>query len=139
MRLTQRDEYGNADIIALSDIMPEIYAGLSFSEANCLTAALNKLADYEEAEEKKRELISPCEMCDNARISDNPELTDETDGSYFTVGTSAEGYRIMYGAGGIPPRLLFEAWNEQISRWDTIGFYLPKYCPNCGRKIVEWE
>lgn len=36
-RLTQRDEYGNADIIALSDVMPEVYAGLSFSETNAIT------------------------------------------------------------------------------------------------------
>ncbi len=47
-RLTERDEFGNADIIALSDIMPEIYAGLSFSEMNALTDALNRLADYED-------------------------------------------------------------------------------------------
>ncbi len=47
-RLTERDEFGNADIIALSDIMPEIYDGLSFSETNDLTDALNRLADYED-------------------------------------------------------------------------------------------
>ncbi len=51
-RLTERDEYGNADLIALSDVMPEIYAGLSFAEANALTEALNRLADFEEAEER---------------------------------------------------------------------------------------
>lgn len=50
-RLTQRDEFGNAEIIALSDTMPELYAGLSFSETNALTYALNKLADYEDKEE----------------------------------------------------------------------------------------
>ena len=48
VRLTQRDEYGNADIIALSDVMPEVYAGLSFSETNALTEVLNRLAEYEE-------------------------------------------------------------------------------------------
>ena len=47
-RLTERDEYGNADIIALSDMMPEIYAELSFGEANSLTDALNRLAAYED-------------------------------------------------------------------------------------------
>ncbi len=57
-RLTERDEFGNADIIALSDIMPEIYTGLSFSETNALTDALNRLAAYEDTgltpEEVKR-------------------------------------------------------------------------------------
>lgn len=47
-RLTEYDEYGNADIIALSDIMPELHAGLSFSETVALTNALNKLAAYED-------------------------------------------------------------------------------------------
>lgn len=48
-RLTERDEYGNADIIALSDVMPEIYASLSFSETNALTEAINRLANYEDS------------------------------------------------------------------------------------------
>ena len=52
-RLTMRDEYGNAELITLLDVMPEIYAELSFSEVNCLTEAINKLADYEDAEENK--------------------------------------------------------------------------------------
>lgn len=52
-RLTQRDEFGNAEIIALSDFMPELYAELSFSETNALTNALNKLADYEDKEENR--------------------------------------------------------------------------------------
>lgn len=47
-RLTEIDEFGNADIIAISDIMPELYAELSFSEANALTDALNRLAAYED-------------------------------------------------------------------------------------------
>ena len=47
-RLTERDEYGNAEIIALSDVMPELYAGLSFEETNALTEALNRLAAYED-------------------------------------------------------------------------------------------
>lgn len=63
-RLTQRDEYGNATIIALEDITPELYEGLSFSETNALTDALNKLADYEDADEKENtERKKPCDGC----------------------------------------------------------------------------
>ena len=47
-RMTEIDGFGNADIIALSDVMPELYAELSFSEANALTDALNRLAAYED-------------------------------------------------------------------------------------------
>lgn len=63
-RLTRRDEYGNANIIALSDIMPELYAGLSFSETNAMTDALNKLADYEDAEENGILIKLPCKVGD---------------------------------------------------------------------------
>ena len=63
-RLTSRDEYGNAEIIALEDITPQLYEGLSFSETNALTAALNKLADYEDADEKENaEREKPCDGC----------------------------------------------------------------------------
>ncbi|MCD7927337.1 MAG: hypothetical protein LUF80_00505 [Oscillospiraceae bacterium] len=55
-RLTERDEFGNADIVAISDIMPEVYATLSFSETNALTEALNRLADYEDTGLEPREI-----------------------------------------------------------------------------------
>ena len=64
MRLTKRDEYGNADIIAISDAMPEIYAGLGFSETNALTNVLNKLAEYEDAEEQGRLVKLSCAVGD---------------------------------------------------------------------------
>ncbi len=57
-RLTERDEYGNADIITLSDTMPEIYAGLSFSETNALTGALNLLAAYEDTGLTPKEILA---------------------------------------------------------------------------------
>lgn len=63
-RLTSRDECGNAEITALEDITPQLYEGLSFSETNALTAALNKLADYEDADEKENEeREKPCDGC----------------------------------------------------------------------------
>ena len=63
-RLTSRDEHGNAEIIALEDITPQLYEGLSFSETNALTVALNKLADYEDADEKENEgREKPCDGC----------------------------------------------------------------------------
>ncbi len=61
-RLTQRDEYGNADIIAISDMMPELYAELSFSETNALTDALNRLAAYEDSEMTPAEIQAFIEL-----------------------------------------------------------------------------
>ncbi|MCM1275489.1 MAG: hypothetical protein NC299_08995 [Lachnospiraceae bacterium] len=57
-RLTERDEFGNADIIALSDVMPEIYGGLLFAQANALTAAMNRLAAYEDTGFTPDEIIA---------------------------------------------------------------------------------
>ncbi len=48
IRLTERDEYGNAEIIAIGMSMPTVYDGLTFLETNALTAALNRLAAYED-------------------------------------------------------------------------------------------
>lgn len=45
-RLTERDEYGNADIVG-SD-MAGWLLDLDFEDLNLVTNALNKLADYEE-------------------------------------------------------------------------------------------
>lgn len=78
-RLTQRDEYGNADIIALSDVMPELYASLSFSETNALTEALNRLGKYEdtgftpeEIEKLKKELyLTDTYVCKPKESDDN--------------------------------------------------------------------
>ena len=44
-RLTKRDEYGNADIIGVSS---DVQFNLEFDELNAVTAALNRLAAYED-------------------------------------------------------------------------------------------
>lgn len=67
-RLTERDEYGNADIIALSDVMPELYAELSFSETNALTSTLNRLAAYEDTGLTPEEIAAM--KADNKRLHD---------------------------------------------------------------------
>jgi len=48
MRLTERDEYGNAGIIGVDSAALQM--NLGFNELNSVTEALNKLADYEEQE-----------------------------------------------------------------------------------------
>lgn len=69
-RLIERDEFGNADIIALSDMMPEIYAGLSFSETNALTDVLNRLAAYEDTGLEPEEIKELCtdDVADIAKL-----------------------------------------------------------------------
>ena len=51
-RLTERDEFGNADIIGLESYL--FCGDMSYEEINLFTNALNKLAAYEDAEELER-------------------------------------------------------------------------------------
>lgn len=80
----------------------------------------------------------PCHMCDNARV--NSELTDDTDLSFFSVGKSDDGFRIMVGSGDNKPvRIEFDNWSEDRKVWLIKGLYHPNYCPNCGRKLDEYK
>lgn len=73
-RLTEWDEYGNADIVALSDVMPEIYAELSFGETNALTDVFNRLAAYEDTGLTPEEIDT---FFINGVIEENRRLKDE--------------------------------------------------------------
>lgn len=61
-RLTQRDEYGNADIIGVDSA--DLQLNLGFDEFNLVTAALNRLAFYEDAHQNGRLLVLPCKVGD---------------------------------------------------------------------------
>ncbi len=61
-RLTKRDEFGNADIIGVDSA--ELQGGLTFHETNRVTNALNKLAEYEELEERGKLPKLPCAVGD---------------------------------------------------------------------------
>ena len=82
-------------------------------------------------------MVEACRMCYNARLDD--ELTDENDYSAITIGSFANGYRMMLRSGwGRPLRIEIEKWDEKAG-WHKIGEYNHKYCPNCGRKIDEYD
>lgn len=46
-RCTCNDEFGNADIVGLENVMQDICTNLSFEDMNRLTAALNRFRDVE--------------------------------------------------------------------------------------------
>lgn len=76
---------------------------------------------------------NPCRMCDSAYT--NPELDSDHDLSYISIGECVPGYRMLFRSGdGRPTEILFEMWKGE---WKTIGFYRPKFCPNCGRELRE--
>ena len=61
-RLTERDEFGNADIIGVDN--EDLQINLDFAEFNKVTVALNKLAEYEDMEEQGKLLKLPCVVGD---------------------------------------------------------------------------
>lgn len=68
-RLTEYDEFGNADIIALAGVMQELYEGLSFNETNALTDVLDHLAAYDDTG------LTPQEITNLQKQAENKPLT----------------------------------------------------------------
>ena len=90
-RLTERDVFGNADIIGLS---PEkLYSELCFSETHLLTKALNKLAELEDKIESG-EIGYVCGSETEQRITDLLTEFDEMGFAPTTVCPDPEQYAI---------------------------------------------
>jgi hypothetical protein len=82
--------------------------------------------------------IKPCYLCDNARL--NKELEDYNDFHSSIIGSFSRDCRIMLTSGsGKPLQIEIARWNDNVGQWDDIGIYNPKYCPECGREIVEYK
>ena len=62
-RLTERDEYGNADIVGVDS--GELQLNLEFEEFNLVTGALNRLAEYEDTEMTPDEIKEQIEMLEH--------------------------------------------------------------------------
>ena len=84
------------------------------------------------------EYKEPCYMCNNARIDD--DLTDYNDFYSGTIGSFSHDCRIMLTSGsGKPLRIEIARWSDKRQQWEDIGIYYPKFCPECGREIVEYQ
>lgn len=80
---------------------------------------------------------SACYMCNNALV-DN-DLTADNDFSAVGIGQCLGAYRIMLCSGGrLPVRIEVDVCDEKKG-WYCVGSYLPRYCPNCGRKLDEYK
>lgn len=65
-------------------------------------------------------------------------LHDGNDSSSSTIGKSADGIQIYLNSGGGKP-LNIEVCQWINDRWHTIGYYYPKFCPECGRPLDEYN
>jgi len=81
------------------------------------------------------EKATACGICNNAYV--DAELQEDGDLSYTSLGECESGYRVFFRSGDSrPTEILFEKWYGKAG-WHLVGYYRPKYCPNCGRKLIE--
>ncbi len=78
--------------------------------------------------------MTACCMCDNTYT--NLGLTSDNDFSSFSIGTYETDYRISLETGYSKPTTI-TVERHDASGWATIGYYRPRFCPNCGRELVE--
>ena len=64
-------------------------------------------------------------------------LHDENDFSSSTIGFSDGKHQFYINSGG-GRAINIEACEWYNGRWHTIGYYFPKFCPECGRKLDEY-
>jgi hypothetical protein len=83
-----------------------------------------------------------CRFCANNRTNPEWELDEEQVCYAMTIGDTENGYRIMFNKNPYRPlEIEFDKWNGQLNPpiWQAVGIYYPKFCPECGRKIDEYD
>lgn len=77
-----------------------------------------------------------CKFCCNATVE--PELNSDNDLSYMSVGKTTENCSMHIRSGnGRPTVLQISLWDKKLQQNVDIGFYRMKYCPECGRRLIE--
>lgn len=72
-----------------------------------------------------------CDFCLNATWCS--ELESDNDLGYRSVGDCASGYAAYIRTGARMPTVLM----VEVPAKDNVWLYSPKYCPECGRRLVE--
>lgn len=105
-RLTEYDEYGNADIIGVDSA--ELQLNLEFDELNRVTDALNRLAAYEDSGLSPEEIkIQQKGREDMKTLSEWKEkMMEEVEGTVFV-------FCIMYDVPHHPGTRRYQVYNEE--------------------------
>jgi hypothetical protein len=95
-----------------------------------------------------------CNFCFNAHVYNSLPKTEEdyydvgidnsNDMCAMTIGESASKHQMYFNSGnGRPCNIEVCEWKENGYHgkpgWATVGRYYPKFCPECGRKLDEYE
>ena len=77
-----------------------------------------------------------CYFCHNASV--DPELNSDNDLSYLSLGVMSKGYSMhMRSGAGTHTVLIISKLDKFINQTYDIGIYKMKFCPECGRKLIE--
>ena len=77
-----------------------------------------------------------CSFCNNAFV--DPELNSDNDLSYLSLGAMSNGYFMhMRSGAGRDTVLEILKLDRFINRVYVIGIYKMKFCPECGRELIE--
>lgn len=77
-----------------------------------------------------------CKYCDNAYT--NEELDHDNDFSSCGIGSIEKGHSMFMTTGAYRSTVIeILKWDDNNQRNHTLGIYVPKYCPECGRELFE--
>jgi hypothetical protein len=83
-----------------------------------------------------------CRFCANNRTNPEWELDEEQVSYAMTRGKFEKGFRIMLSKNHYQPLCIeFDHWRDDLRtpQYQLVGYYYPKFCPECGRKIDEYD
>lgn len=84
--------------------------------------------------------IKDCDYCKNAFT--DKRLDDDNDLSYTSIGRFESGYGVFMRAAAAynpPVAIIVQTYRKDLKHNVDVACYAPKYCPVCGRKIIENE
>lgn len=84
--------------------------------------------------------MEACNFCFNSKTDLSGELNENNDFSSISIGSTPSSYRMAINSGdGKPTNIDVMTWSDTYKQNICVCYYVPKYCPECGRYLFENE